>query len=117
MPLHIILGCVEIIRNNHDDPEMLQKCLDVIKISGKYMMSLFDWILNEKCCNGENQDGCCEGYSISPRVLKSTCRKEWTPDMYRRRASLLAASGFWLDDMEINREIAAEMLKQTGAAT
>ncbi len=55
MPLHIILGRVEIIRNNHDDPEMLQKkYLDGIKISGEYMMSMFDRLLNERCCKPSN---------------------------------------------------------------
>ena len=77
MPLHIILGCVEIIRNNHDDPEMLQKYLDGIKISSEYMMSMFDRILNEKCCNG-SREGCCEGYSVSPGNIEKYLQERIT---------------------------------------
>ena len=77
MPLHIILGCVEIIRNNHDDPEMLQKYLDGIKISGEYMMSMFNRILKEKCCSG-SRDGCCEGYSVSPENIEKYLQERIT---------------------------------------
>lgn len=117
MPLHIILGCVEIIRNNHDDPEMLQKYLDGIKISGEYMMSMFDRILNEKCCCGESWEGCCEGYSISPGNIEKYLQERITCEQIQAQSFSFSGKRILVaDDMEINREIAAEMLKQTGAA-
>ena len=115
LPLHIILGCAEIIRNNHDDPETLQKYLDGIKISGEYMISVFDRIQNEDTSSG-NQDGCREGYSISleniERYLQEKIASGQAPT---RNISFSGKRILVVDDMEINREIAAEMLKQTGA--
>ena len=116
MPLHIILGCVEIIRNNHDDPEMLQKYLDGIKISGEYMMSMFDRILNEKCCSG-SRDGCCEGYSVSPENIEKYLQERITSGQVQAQSFSFTGKRILVaDDIEINREIAAEILKQTGAA-
>ena len=116
MPLHIILGCVEIIRNNHDDPEMLQKYLDGIKISGEYMMSMFDRILNEKCCSG-SRDGCCEGYSVSPENIEKYLQERITSGQVQAQSFSFTSKRILVaDDIEINREIAAEILKQTGAA-
>lgn len=117
IPIHIILGCVEIIRNSHDDPEMLQKYLDGIKISGEYMMSLFDRIMNEKCCTG-SQSGCNEEYSISPNNIEKYLQERiasgqiQTQNYQFKGKRILVA-----DDMENNREIAEEILDQIGAVS
>ena len=115
MPLHIILGFAEIIRNNHDDPEMLQKYLDGIKISGNYMMALLDRIQKGKDSAEDRKQG-FRNHPVTSEEL----------DKYLQEHSLsgkdpLPAADFSgkrvlvAEDMAVNREIAAEILKQTGA--
>ena len=48
-PLHFILGLVEIAKNNYSDPEMLQKYLEGIRVSGEYLMTLLDSIMQTSC--------------------------------------------------------------------
>ena len=116
LPLHIILGCSEIIRNNHDDPEMLQKYLDGIRISGEYMMSLFDRILNEKG-SVDSQDGGSEDWPAASGNLEKYLQERIASGQIQAQDFRFTGSRILVaDDMEINREIAAEMLKQTGAA-
>ena len=117
MPLHIILGYVEIIRNNHDDPEMLQKYLDGIRISGEYLMTLADRIQKgQDCCR--DREGCCEKYPFTAEELekhlqeRSSSGQNLLPELHFSGKRILVA-----EDMAVNREIAAEILKQTGAET
>lgn len=77
-PLHIILGYVEIIRHNHDDPELLQKYLDGIRISGEYMMTLLDRILKEKSCCGDAET-LAGKTRLSRMNWKKLCRKDSPP--------------------------------------
>lgn len=117
MPLHIILGYVEIIRNNYNDPLTLRKCLDGIKISGEYMMTLLNQVLQTKSC-GAGRYGCCGDYSGAPENIEKYLQEKMaslqlkTEDFRFSGKRILVA-----EDMEINREIAAEILKQTGAET
>lgn len=117
MPLHIILGCVEIIRNNHDDLETLQKYLDEIKVSGEYMMSLLNRIFNERdCCS--RQDVCCDGYSVSPDNIEKYLQERIAAGQMTKQSFQFKGKRILVaEDMEINREIAAEILKQTGVYT
>ena len=106
MPLHIILGYAEIIRNNHDDPEMLQKYLDGIRISGEYLMTLADRIQKGQDCCREWEE--LETY-LQERVSSG---QSPLPELHFSGKRILVA-----EDTAVNREIAAEILKQTGAET
>ncbi len=101
MPIHIIMGFCEIIRNNHDDPEMLQRYLDGIKVSCEYMMMRLGDTRQSPTEEAENY--------IQTRI-DSGQEKPQTADFTGKR--ILVA-----EDMEVNREIAGEILKQTGAIT
>ena len=80
------------------------------------MMSMFDRILNEKCCSG-SRDGCCEGYSVSPENIEKYLQERITSGQVQaQNFSFTGKRILVADDIEINREIAAEILKQTGAA-
>ena len=115
LPLHIILGYVEIIRNNHEDPEMLQKYLDGIKISGEYLMSLFDQLMQAKSSGGREDTG--DGCAALSGDMEKDLQERLASGQGRARAFSFRGKRILIaDDMEINREIAAEILKQTGAA-
>ena len=112
MPLHIILGFVDIIKNNCCDPEMMQKYLEGIKISGEYMMTLLDRILNE---NSGGEDA-CEEAPIAPEELEKYLQSRIASG--QGQAPAFDFSGrriLVVEDMAINREIAGEILKRTGA--
>ena len=117
MPLHIILGCVEIIRNNHDDLEAMQKYLDEIKLSGEYMMSRLDRILHEQQSYGNGDDRCDEHVIPSDNIEQFLQERTSSSQTERQTFQFGGKRILVADDMEINREIAAEILKQTGAAT
>lgn len=38
-PLHIILGCTDLLETYHDDPERFARYLEAIRVSGKYLLS------------------------------------------------------------------------------
>jgi len=111
LPLHIILGCVEILKNNHDDPEIFRKYLEGIRISGEYMMYLFDQIMK-----GKERGSSAEAHPYIAEYLEEylkdgISRKEVQSEAYRFSGKRILVA----EDMQINREIAAEILKQTGA--
>ena len=117
MPLHIILGFAEIIKNNRDDPEMIQKYLDGIRFSGEYMLAMINRIQKGKdCC--EDQEACCGDYPFTAEELDRYIHERVAsgqtplPAVHFSGKRILVA-----EDMAVNREIAAEILKQTGAET
>lgn len=117
LPLHIILGCTEIIRNHHDDEVMLQKYLDGIKVSGECMMALLDRILDEKDSSGTAGDGCGD-FPVSIENIDNYLKDRTASGRAQTPSSLFPGKRFLVaEDIEINREIAAEVLKQTGAET
>ena len=117
-PLHIILGYVEIIRHNHDDPELLQKYLDGIRISGEYMMTLLDRILKEKSCCGDFSGDFSGEDPVESNELEKALQERLSSGKMKVPAVNFSGRRILIaEDMEINREIAAEVLKQTGAET
>ena len=90
--------------------------MSAIRFSGEYMMSMLDLILDVKCCTG-SKDGCCEGYAASLGNIEEYLRERIASA--QAQAQHISFSGkriLVVDDMKINREIAAEMLKKTDAA-
>ena len=116
MPLHIILGFAEIIRNNHRDPEMLQKYLDGIKVSGEYMMTVLDRFLNEKDCSADPEGGCATAPG-PPEDLEAILQTRLSSGQSRTKDyDFTGRRILVVEDLAINREIAGEILRQTGAA-
>lgn len=97
-PLHIILGCLDLIEKHRDDQELMTRYLESIRISGEYLLSL----LNRAQDIGELK-----------RLLSEqpTVRGKSTASYSFAGKRFLVA-----EDIEVNREIAAELLKDTGAA-
>jgi CheY-like chemotaxis protein/DNA-binding XRE family transcriptional regulator len=117
MPLHIILGFVEIIRNSHDDPEMLQKYLDGIRISCEYMMTLLNRIQKENL-DGKDREGRGEDYPLTSEELDRYLHEHISRGQTQLPACQFSGKRVLVaDDIAVNREIAAEILKQFGAET
>ena len=116
MPLHVMLGFTEIAKQNHNDPDLLMRYLEIIKVSGEYLMSLLNCVMQEGHCmdpaDGREvvpmQQEPLEQY-LRDRVLSGLERQE-DYDFSGKRILIV-------DDVAINREIAAEVLKRTGAET
>ena len=114
MPLSIMLGFVEIARRDHDDPQRLMKYLEGIKVSGEYMMELLQSVLQVSSHHVSN--GSPDAPFLEPDELD-----RFVKERIAEAPGLMAEADFsgrrilLAEDMEINREIAAEILKQTGA--
>ena len=96
-PLHIILGCADLLEKHRNEPELFRHYLESIQISGEYLLSVFEKEENK----GSLQD----------------LLRDRTPSRHRRSASYDFAGKRFLvvEDIELNREIAAGILKETGA--
>ena len=97
-PLHIILGCVDLITRYRDNEELFNRYRDSIRISGEYLLSVFDEARN----TGELQ------HLLREKI--SSRRRPVTAVDYSGKRFLV------VEDIEVNREIAAELLRDTGAA-
>jgi len=97
-PLHIMLGCVDLVSRYRDDPELFDRYLNSIRISGEYLLSVF-----ERARSTDDLQ----------RLLneKGPSRRRPLPaaDFSGRRFLVV-------EDIPVNREIVAEILRDTGAA-
>ena len=96
-PLHIILGCVDLVSRYRDNPELFNRYLNSIRISGEYLLSVLEMAQTV----GELQHLLREKHA--PRNLADTL-----PDYSGKRFLVV-------EDMEVSREIAGELLRDTGA--
>lgn len=102
-PLHIILGCADLLESYHDDPAKFEHYLEAIRVSGKYLLS----VLNVRNHTKER---------INPEIdtflqdIHSSCENDSLAYDFTGTRILV------VDDIEINREIAKEMLRPTGAS-
>lgn len=97
-PLHIILGCADLVSRYRDNPELFHRYLDSIRISGEYLLSIL-----EKAQNTGD-------FHLLLRGKKASRAKAGAAADYSGRRFLV------VEDIEVNREIAAELLRDTGAA-
>ena len=96
-PLHIILGCVDLVSRYRDDPELFNRYLNSIRISGEYLLSVLDRAQNA----GELQQLLSEKRPSPADPLVSV-------DFSGKRFLVV-------EDIAVNRDIAAELLRDTGA--
>ena len=97
-PLHIILGCAELLRKYRENDRLFDRYLESIRISGEYMLAVAE---------KEKHPGRLD------RLLSQQGQPSRTPviayDFTGKRFLIV-------EDMEVNREIAAEILRSTGAS-
>ena len=116
MPLHIMLGFVEIAKYNYKDPEMLLRYLENIQVSGEYLMSLLDCVMQASCCTDSTE--CCSKLPLSPEDLDRYLHTEVDVRLGRQEDYDFSGKRILIvDNMAVNREIAAELLRQIGALT
>lgn len=97
-PLHIILGCAELLRRYRENDGLFDRYLESIRISGEYLLAVV-----EKVKHPGQLD-----YLLSQPGQPSRTPAV-TYDFTGKRLLVV-------EDMEVNREIAAEILRGTGAS-
>lgn len=106
-PIHIILGCADLVEMNADDTQKMSRYLDSIRISGQYLLELCEII--KKATRGSRDDASLKLEDIEEYYRNHTGKAVSAPYDFSGKRILVA------DDIEMNREIAGEILKQTGA--
>lgn len=111
-PLHIILGCVDLAENHYEDRDRLLRYFHSIRASGEYLLEMInkamrtarqDYVSSvDSCSFGENLDD----YLKEEVSARKTCSESYN---FSGKRILIA------EDMEINREIAGELLRRHGA--
>ena len=115
-PLHMILGCVVMAEMHIDDRELMQKYLQSIRISGEYLLKTINRAMEVVC----QAVSTMQGTSVSENAATLEASLKEPPGSRVSIAERFDFSGKRIliaEDMELNREIAGELLKQTGAVT
>lgn len=113
-PLHIILGSVNLAMLHYDDPDALMCYLDSIRVSGEYLLRSVDRLM--QYTHMEENELPARQYPANVQELG-----EYLNEREGARKNALKGYDFSgkrvlvADDIRMNREIAAEILKQTGA--
>ncbi|MBR3166299.1 MAG: response regulator [Lachnospiraceae bacterium] len=113
-PLHMILGCADMAKLYRKDDERLCRYLESIRISGEYLLRSVDELMRVTYKNDEEVS--VRGYPANVQELGEYLG-EWTGKCsdtaaeyaFRGKRILVA------EDIRLNREIAGEILYQTGA--
>lgn len=111
-PLHIILGCADLVENHYENKDRVRRYLHSIRASGEYLLGMIN-----KAMQTARRD----------HVLSADSRSftgnldDYLKEEKRDRKVLFPADDFSgkrilvAEDMEINREIVGELLRQHGA--
>ena len=112
-PLHIILGCADMAANNYDDKELVFRYLQSIRISGEYLLKSIDCISKVMNRIQDGADSTCFDHlgKLEKHIQELSAFHQKYFDSYDFSGKRILVA----EDMEINREIAREMLRQTGA--
>lgn len=106
-PIHIILGCTDLIKGAVDDPDRINRYLDAIRTSGQYLL--------EKCEEiHKAAQGGTPGEPLKPEDLDAYFHKH-TEKSESRQFDFSGKRILVVEDIELNREIAGEIIKHTGA--
>ena len=95
-PLHIILGCVDLINRYRDNDELFNRYRDSIRISGEYLLSVFEKVHNVG-----------DLYHLLSEKGSPRYRPSIDADFSGKRFLVV-------EDIALNQEIAAELLRDTG---
>ena len=113
-PLHIILGCVDMAETYHADENMLLRYLESIRVSGEYLLRVLDRVLE---ASGEDRkmltaaDFPANASELGEFLKKDLPLRSGLKRFYDFSGKRVLVA----EDMELNREIAGEVLKQTKA--
>ena len=111
-PLQIILGCADMAEIHYEDKDRVQRYLQSIRISGEYLLGIIDKIMNTT-----HQ----EHMASVDSDTDAGNLDDFLKGRISRRRNLVGAYDFSgkrfliAEDMEINREIVGELLRQNGA--
>lgn len=101
-PLHIIIGCADLADKYADDPDNRRRYIEVIKLSGQYLLEKFEQM---------NQSAAADGTADDLNDYYLTHAESGSVDEYNFTGKRILI----VDDMELNREIAGEIVKLAGA--
>ena len=113
-PLHIILGCVDMAETYHADENMLLRYLESIRVSGEYLLRVLDRVLE---AGGEDRKMLTAAdFPANASELGEFLKKDLPLRSELKRFYDFSGKRVLVaEDMELNREIAGEVLKQTKA--
>lgn len=102
-PLHIMIGCADLADKHADDPDTRKRYLEIIKLSGQYLLEKYEQL----------------GQASSPGTGMADDLTDYYRDHSDRaemhRYNFIGKRVLIVDDIELNREIAGEIVRQTGA--
>ncbi len=114
-PLHIILGCADMAENHCEDKELLLRYLRTIRISGEYLLRAIDRAMEAANNAGDAIYAVPSDGNFGE--LKESLSMRDRPDQDQRSGYDFSGKRILIaEDIEVNREIAGELLRQTGAA-
>ena len=131
-PLHIILGCARMAEAHSDDTERLLRYLENIRIAGEYLLRSVDRVMATAGAGGvasgqgtgHREAGAPEtireldrSLRVSAAVQEDAARDDAARDDAAARYHFHGKRILVAEDIELNREIAGEILKKTGALT
>ncbi len=112
-PLHMILGCVDLAERNKHDEAKLGRYLESIRISGEYLLRSIDELM--RVTYRDSGETLVRGYPSNVHELgeylgerAGKTGSERIPYDFSGKRVLVA------EDIRLNREIAGEILGQTG---
>ncbi|MBQ7446841.1 MAG: response regulator [Eubacterium sp.] len=109
-PLHIMLGYAEMAELHCEEPEKLKKYLMGIRVSGEYLLKVLDYILDVSHLD-DRMDFEGSLVELSDYLAKNHPNQVSDLEKYDFSGKRILL----VDDMEVNREIAGEMVMLTGA--
>ena len=109
-PLHIMLGYTEMAELHCEEPEKLKKYLMGIRVSGEYLLKVLDYILDVSHLD-DRMDFEGSLVELSDYLAKNHPNQVSDLEKYDFSGKRILL----VDDMEVNREIAGEMVMLTGA--
>lgn len=111
-PLHIILGCTDMAETHYENKDRVLRYLQSIRASGEYLLEIINKIMQtahqgqaataNSGSNTANLDDC---------LKKGTVGRQCLTGVYDFSGKRILIA----EDMEINREIVGELLRQNGA--
>ncbi len=107
-PLHIMLGYAELASRCADDPEKVRRYLKNIRFSGEYLLQVIDHLMAVT----REPGGDDAGPSSADVALRDAFAP--VPGEAAREYDFSGKRVLLAEDIELNREIAGEILRQTG---
>lgn len=111
-PLHIILGCADMAEHHYENKELVRRYLQSIRVSGEYLLGTINRMMHT---TRQEHVSCAEPAADAESL--DDCLKEGISGR-QSAAGIYDFSGkrfLIAEDMEINREILGELLRQNGA--